>query len=1211
MIKRRIIYLIILAISFWIMLMYDGVFMEGIFVVAVLLPIACIIIKYITIYSIYVNWTSDSIKTEKGKAINVMAALCNNFFLPVSRVTIIFEVEDVPGNKEEYKMVTNLMPYMERYCSMELSPNYSGAFLVRLKAVKINDILGLTCSSKKVGSVLKLMVYPKPYEGIPVTVENNIGYKEESDEYSDHISGNDKSQIFDINTYQVGDNIKDIHWKLSSKTDSLMVKRYSYPIERQINVFIDYGRPEDKRITTAGVGSFFEGLFSFFNELEKNNESVCIYAFTGNEGECIHINKEDILYLNIDNGCYVDTVCETFMKTACSGSNILISSRITKEELYDYGDLSACYIDWDELCLNKENNLQEIFIQETGIIGIHMEDSNEEKLPLASYGDELHINKDNEEVELYTHAFRMLLVLLGSIIPMLIFYDVLVVYESIPFKTIVFPVIAVVLMIIATFIKNRGVKLLYFTGALCGVVLLLGINNIMDGAVKSIKAFGNSMMYYNEGYGLSLTYGSEIENFVTFVALIYSVLLFIFTWNSISVIIHMILTIPPIALCLAYGCVPDSIYTVIYMAYIGGVFVYSITYKNIVKSEKRVLKKAFYESTINIGAILSYTVMVITAAIMIIDAVKGYHRPEILSIMKAEVNSYIEDFSFARLKINDDTAIGGLSNGNLGDVSRVTYLDKTVLTVNVSGKLSFPLYLRGYIGSEYTGNSWEVISDRKNNEMHNSLFGTGLSMRNMYNLPYLIMNEENESIETSRLGMISYGRVTVENMNESDSTYYIPYGAFIAPDVIVVKDGVILNNVYGSKSYNVYQLQGIYNLAEYLNNAGREYTGYFMEENAYRNIVYEYYSGYDGDEETGERLRREMPWEYSIDGITYDLYDGPENIGYEPYIQAVQKYLRENYTYSLSPGKLNDGQDFIEKFMDDKIGYCSHFATIATEMFRIYGIPARYVEGYYVKPQPVDMIEYYKNQTLSVEVKDDSAHAWTEIYIDGLGFIPVEATPGYTGIRYTYEEETSTEPVTNNNSEPGSTVREDSTTAPPVETTTEETSATQTAYKQADEPEGVKPFEFMKNKYIVTIIVAAFIVAVILGRKSHYDRKNDEIVRKRRSREALMWESQLAKMAGSIKPVLNLPNGNTSQEIAAEIIRYISNGKKHRNNLTENEVEDMFLIFDKAVYSEAGADREEMKKAAGTAAAILEELYINQHVIRRIAIKYIKCLYLK
>ncbi|MFG6325431.1 MAG: DUF58 domain-containing protein [Lachnospiraceae bacterium] len=1212
MIKRRIIYLVILAVSFWIMLMYDGVFMEGIFAVTVFLPVVCIIIKYITIYSVYVNWTSDSIKTEQGKAINVMAVLHNHFFLPVSRAAIIFEVEDPLGNKEEYKMVTNLMPHMERYCQVEMSPNYSGAFLVRLKAVKIYDILGLTWGKKKVGSVLMLMVYPKPCEGITVTVENNIGYKEESDEYSEHISGSDKSQIFDINTYQLGDSIKDVHWKLSSKTDNLMVKRYSYPIERRINVFIDYGIPEGRQITAAGVSGFFDRLYSFLGELEKNNESVCIYAFTGNSDECLHINKEDILYLNINNSSYVHTVCETFMKEAFTGSNILISSRITKEELYDYGDLSDCYINWNELWMDKENNPQEIFIQKTGIIGINMEAFEEERKPMASYGDELYINKDNEDIGLYTHVFRILLVLLGSIIPMLIFYDVLVVYKSTPIKVIAFPALAVILMLISTFIKNRGIKTLYLTGALWGVVFLLGINNIIDGGAKAVKAFGNPMLYYNEGYGLSLSYNSEIESFVAFTALIYAVLLFMFTWNSITVIIHIILTISPIALCLAYGCVPDSLCTVMYISYIGSVFVYSITYKNIVKPEKRVLKKAFYESTINIGAILSYTVMAIIAAIMVIDAAKGYHRPDMLSSMKAEINSYIENFSFNRKKINDDTAVGGLSNGSLGAVNKVKYSGETVLTVNVSGDLSFPLYLRGYIGSEYTGSSWEVISDGKDKEMENRLEGTGLGLHSAYNLPYYIMRRNMEVIEMTRLGRVSYGNVTVENMSESDSTYYIPYGAFIAPDVVVIKDGVILNNVYGQRNYNVYQLQGIFNLLEYLNNDyGSESTNYSMQENEYRNIAYEYYSEYDGDNEIRERLRREMPWKYTIDGVVYNLNDGPKNIGYEPYIQAVQDYLSKNYTYSLSPGKLKAGQDFIEKFMDDKRGYCSHFATIATEMFRIYGIPARYVEGYYVKPQPVELIEYYKNKLISVEVKDDSAHAWTEIYIDGLGFIPVEATPGYTGIRYEYQEETSTEPVTSNNTPTSSTREEDSTTAPPVETTSVEPSSTTTKAYEAQESEGVKPFGFMENKYIAAVIIAAAIVAVILGRKSHYDRKNEELVRKRPSKEALMWEEQLVRMARSIKPSLILLNENTRYELAAVIIKYIDERKRHKNNLTEKEIEEMFLIFDKAVYSEGGADREEMNKAAETAADILEELYINQHMIRRIVIRYIKCLYLK
>lgn len=1209
-------YLIILAVSFWIMLMYDGVFMEGIFAAAVFLPVICIILKYITILSVYVNWTSDSIKTEQGRAINVMTVLSNHFFLPVNRATITFEMEDVLGNKEEYKMVTNLMPHMKRYCGMELCPNYSGAVLVRLKSVKINDILGLTSTSKKIGSVLMVMVYPKPCECIPVTVEKNIRYKEESDEYSDLVSGNDKAQIFDISQYQEGDSIKDVHWKLSSKTDELMIKRYSLPVENHINVFIDYGKPDDGKLTAAGVGRFWDRLFGLLEELEKNNESVNIYAFTGSEGECIRINKEDILYLNINDSCYVDTVCQTFMKGVGMGSNILISSRITKKELSDYDNLSAFYINWDDLYSDKENSVQELFIQDTGIIGIYMNDSGDEKVALASCGEELNINKDNEEVEIYTYIFRILLVLLGSIIPMLIFYDVLVVYKSTPVKVIIYSVLAVVLMIISSFIRKRGIRVLYIAGAVSGVVLLSGINNIIDGAVQTIKAFGNTMLYYDTTYGLSMVYRDEIVDFAAFVAFIYAVLLFFFTWNSISVIIHMILTLPPFALCLAYGCVPANSYTVMYAAYISGVLAYSITYRNIVKAEKRVLKKAFYESTINIGAILSYTVMAITVAIMLINAAKGYHRPDVLNNMKAEINSYIEDFSMEKMSIDGKTATGGLSSGKLGEVNEVSYIGVTMLTVKVSGNLNFPLYLRGYIGCEYTGNSWETISDIEDMRMEHKLAGTGLSMHGIYNLPYNIMSVENRGITETGLGKVNSGKVTVEIMNETDTTYYIPYGAFISPDVVVVKDGMLINNVYGQKSYNVNQLQGIDNLDEYMNMANDSEAddniidNYFKQEMTYRDIAYEYYSYYDGNEAARERLIREMPWECTIDDITYNLNNGPEIIGYEPYIAAVKNYLSANYEYSLSPGKLDNGQDFIEKFMDERKGYCTYFATIATEMFRLYGIPARYVEGYYVKPTAVEMMRYYKNEAIELEVKDKNAHAWTEIYIEGLGFIPVETTPGFTGLNYSYEEETSTEAPTSSNYANNSTTnpKENKTSDSQEKTTSEKIT---TAYGQKEQSEGVRLFGFVKNKYILTVIAAVIILTVILGRKSHYDRKNDEIIRKKMSEEALMWESQLVKMSCVIRPVLNLPKGATREQLADMIVRYMNESRKHKGEINRKEVVNMFLVFDKAVYSERGADSEEMERSADTASGILEELYINQSVIRKLFIKYIKCLYLK
>ena len=63
-------------------------------------------------------------------------------------------------------------------------------------------------------------------------------------------------------------------------------------------------------------------------------------------------------------------------------------------------------------------------------------------------------------------------------------------------------------------------------------------------------------------------------------------------------------------------------------------------------------------------------------------------------------------------------------------------------------------------------------------------------------------------------------------------------------------------------------------------------------------------------------------------------------------------------------------------------------------MFRYYGIPSRYVEGYLITPDDVKD----KNKGDSIQISGKNGHAWTEIYIDGLGWVPVEMTPEYYGV---------------------------------------------------------------------------------------------------------------------------------------------------------------------------------------------------------------------
>ncbi|MCX7748994.1 MAG: hypothetical protein N2645_19215 [Clostridia bacterium] len=101
--------------------------------------------------------------------------------------------------------------------------------------------------------------------------------------------------------------------------------------------------------------------------------------------------------------------------------------------------------------------------------------------------------------------------------------------------------------------------------------------------------------------------------------------------------------------------------------------------------------------------------------------------------------------------------------------------------------------------------------------------------------------------------------------------------------------------------------------------------------------------------------------------------------------RAIEKYLSDNFPYTLNPPSRPRGQDFVDHFLfDGKEGYCVYYATAMTVLARSVGIPARYVEGYVLPGKT-------KNGNL-FEVTNQQAHAWVEVYFEGFGWVPFEPT---------------------------------------------------------------------------------------------------------------------------------------------------------------------------------------------------------------------------
>ncbi len=114
--------------------------------------------------------------------------------------------------------------------------------------------------------------------------------------------------------------------------------------------------------------------------------------------------------------------------------------------------------------------------------------------------------------------------------------------------------------------------------------------------------------------------------------------------------------------------------------------------------------------------------------------------------------------------------------------------------------------------------------------------------------------------------------------------------------------------------------------------------------------------------------------------------------------QALSETLQRYQAYSLDLDPLAEGADPVWYFlMESRKGYCVHFASAAVLLLRELGVPARYASGY------VARVSDFKRQgdVYVASVKDSSAHAWAEIYLDQIGWVPVDVTPPDAG---TYEQ---------------------------------------------------------------------------------------------------------------------------------------------------------------------------------------------------------------
>ncbi|QBE47865.1 transglutaminase domain-containing protein [Leucobacter triazinivorans] len=86
----------------------------------------------------------------------------------------------------------------------------------------------------------------------------------------------------------------------------------------------------------------------------------------------------------------------------------------------------------------------------------------------------------------------------------------------------------------------------------------------------------------------------------------------------------------------------------------------------------------------------------------------------------------------------------------------------------------------------------------------------------------------------------------------------------------------------------------------------------------------------------------------------------------------------------------DDPYAVMSAFLEQRTGYCVHFASTYAVMARSLGLPSRVAVGYVSRPS---------SPTGWTAVRARELHAWPEVHVDGVGWVAFEPTPGGAGYR--------------------------------------------------------------------------------------------------------------------------------------------------------------------------------------------------------------------
>ena len=758
----------------------------------------------------------------------------------------------------------------------------------------------------------------------------------------------------------------------------------------------------------------------------------------------------------------------------------------------------------------------------------------------------------------------------------------------------------------------------------------------------------NNYMYSNE---LAITIFFIFAIFLISALICYSII------YKPNLILLLLVTIPLLDIGVYFEIMPSYLsFELLVISWVAVLGMRTIKNRNKVKKsslqfKRRRNKNTYFvvgnkrSITTNVGVVMVLITAVIVIVTSIIYPSSTYKTPNEILEAKLKLESYYNEFTMEKF-VNDLMGVGqgGVNGGKLGTFDKIKYKHETALEITAPW-VGNNIYLKGYTGCVYTGNSWDDIPD----EMYNKYFSSNTMHYfeangvNINTALIQFLDFSNEELDEKY-----YGDISIDNINANKEYLYVPYsfkrpGDFEDLSKYKFKKESSMYIEGGSAEYSFMYNPNFINLekADIIKNKVKSIIDEKSSGSPDNLAFKDYFSKIDKYNKFVQEAYTNLP-EEGLSGIK-SKYSGRynENKDVKACVKEAIDAVTADTTYDLAPGSLPKGKDFVEYFLyENKKGYCSHYASSAAVILRAMGVPTRYVEGYVIKEEDaknakdkfskelkldklqklnkeeamnqVPMTEvtfdeinedgyiiYPVTQTKNCEfktmdIKDSSAHAWIEVYIENVGWVPVDVTPGF-GDNNDVVNDTKT-PEKNNTS---------ATTSNKVETPKQEEVA---PVNNPVEDIKANTIEITKTensvmvqiiKGILTLVIVIFlvIITIILRHK---------IITTKRKKSYLTSDNN-KNISNAYKYLMDIfEYTGIENKDNLHIKEYVKFASEKSSLFNEEELEQIVNLFFKAEFSNHDITKEEVNKVINFTNRICEETYATLTRFQKIKYTYLR-----